>query len=115
MTEPVPAPSTVLFTPLAEYKSRQEYAQPYLILTHYTDLSASHDVVLMRGEITPNVSLNDTEAQILAIRMQLFYHDKGGTNEVEQERRELLRVFHQEPEKFEWERLIKAGEITETK
>ncbi|GAA5828911.1 hypothetical protein JCM3766R1_003863 [Sporobolomyces carnicolor] len=115
VTEPVPAPSTVLFTPLAEYKSRQEYAQPYLILTHYTDLSASHDVVLMRGEITPNVSLNDTEAQILAIRMQLFYHDKGGTNEVEQERRELLRVFHQEPEKFEWERLIKAGEITETK
>lgn len=115
MTEPVPSPSTVLFTPLAEYKSRQEYAQPYLILTHYTDLSASHDVVLMRGEITPNVSLNDTEAQVLAIRMQLFYHDKGSGSETEKERAELLRVFHHEPEKFEWERLIKAGEITEVK
>ncbi|GAA5935266.1 Atp11p [Sporobolomyces koalae] len=115
VTEPVPPPSTVLFTPLAEYKSRQEYAQPYLILTHYTDLSASHDVVLMRGEITPNVTLNETEAQILAIRMQLFYHDKGTGAQVEQERKELLRVFHQEPDKFEWEKLIKAGEITDTK
>ncbi|GAA5905843.1 Atp11p [Sporobolomyces salmoneus] len=114
-TEPVPSPSSVLFTPLAEYKSRQEYAQPYLILTHYTDLSNSHDLVLMRGEITPNVSLDDTEAQILAIRMQLFYHDKGTGGEVERERNEMLRVFHQEPEKFEWERLIKLGEITETK
>ncbi|GAA5965010.1 hypothetical protein JCM3765_004827 [Sporobolomyces pararoseus] len=115
VTEPVPSPSTVLFTPLAEYKSRQEYAQPYLILTHYTDLSSSHDVVLMRGEITPNVTLNDTEAQILAIRMQLFYHDKGGVGQVETERKELLRVFHHEPEKFEWEKLLKAAEITETK
>ncbi|GAA5846304.1 hypothetical protein JCM5353_001053 [Sporobolomyces roseus] len=115
ITEPVPPPSTVLFTPLAEYKSRQEYAQPYLILTHYTDLSSSHNVVLMRGEITPNVSLNDTEAQILAIRMQLFYHDKGNGSKMEEERKELLRIFHQEPDKFEWERLIKAGEITETK
>jgi ATP synthase F1 complex assembly factor 1 len=64
----------------------------------------------MRGEITPNVTLNDTEAQLLAVRMQLFYHDKGS-----EERKELLRVFHQEPEKFEWEKLIKAAEITETK
>ncbi|GAA6061318.1 hypothetical protein JCM10212_003208 [Sporobolomyces blumeae] len=115
VTEPVPAPSTVLFTPLAEYKSRQEFAQPYLILTHYTDLSASHDVVLMRGEITPNVALNDTDAQVLAVRMQLFYNDKAEKGEVDLERRELLRIFHEEPDKFEWQRLIKAGEISEGK
>ncbi|GAA6006986.1 hypothetical protein JCM11491_001467 [Sporobolomyces phaffii] len=115
VTEPVPPPSTVLFTPLAEYKSRQEYAQPYLILTHYSDLAASHGVVLMRGETTPNVTLDDTEAQVLAVRMQLFYHDKGSTSAIEHERQALLRAFHEEPDKFEWERLIKAGEITETK
>jgi ATP synthase F1 complex assembly factor 1 len=45
-------PSTVLFTPLAEYKLRQEYAQPILVLTHYTDLAISKGVVLLRGEIT---------------------------------------------------------------
>lgn len=46
------APSTVLFTPLAEYKLRQEYAQPVLILTHYTDLALSKGIVLLRGEVT---------------------------------------------------------------
>ena len=45
-------PTTVLFTPLAEYKLRQEYAQPVLILTHYTDLALSKGIVLLRGEVT---------------------------------------------------------------
>ncbi|UZJ51916.1 hypothetical protein CBS101457_001236 [Exobasidium rhododendri] len=46
------APTTVLFTPLAEYKLRQEYAQPVLVLTHYTDLALSKGIVLLRGEVT---------------------------------------------------------------
>jgi ATP synthase F1 complex assembly factor 1 len=49
---PAPRPSTVLFTPLAEYKLRQEFAQPLLVLTHYTDLAASKGIVLMRGDVT---------------------------------------------------------------
>lgn len=48
----IPKPSTVLFTPLAEYKLRQTFAQPLLILTHYVDLIESHGIVLMRGDIT---------------------------------------------------------------
>lgn len=113
VNEPVPPPSTVLFTPLAEYKARQEYAQPYLILTHYTDLANSHNVVLMRGEITPNVALNSTDAQVLAVRMQLFYNDTGKGGDIEQARRELLRTFHEAPEEFNVEALIKAGSISE--
>lgn len=112
-TEPVPPPSTVLFTPLAEYKARQEYAQPYLILTHYTDLAASHNVVLMRGEISSNVTLNATEAQVLAVRMQLFYNDSGKDGSLENQRRELLRSFHERPEQFDVEKLVKAGELTD--
>ncbi|GAA5924197.1 hypothetical protein JCM3775_005619 [Rhodotorula graminis] len=113
MTEPVPPPSTVLFTPLAEYKARGEYAQPYLILTHYTDLAASHNVVLMRGEISSNVTLNATEAQVLAVRMQLFYNDSGKDGSIEAQRRELLRSFHEQPEQFDVEKLVKAGELTD--
>ncbi|GAA5885847.1 hypothetical protein JCM5296_000163 [Sporobolomyces johnsonii] len=113
VNEPVPPPSTVLFTPLAEYKARQEFAQPYLILTHYTDLSSSHGLVLMRGEISANVALNDTDAQVLAVRMQLFYNDSGKGGEVEQQRRELLRAFHETPQEFDVQKLIKAGEISE--
>ncbi|GAA5871253.1 hypothetical protein JCM3774_000890 [Rhodotorula dairenensis] len=112
-TEPVPPPSTVLFTPLAEYKARQEYAQPYLILTHYTDLAASHDVVLMRGEISTNVALNSTDAQVLAVRMQLFYNDTGKGGETERIRRDLLRSFHETPDAFDVDALIKAGTISD--
>lgn len=46
------SPTTVLFTPLAEYKLRQEFAQPVLIVTHYTDLALSKGIVLLRGEVT---------------------------------------------------------------
>lgn len=46
------SPTTVLFTPLAEYKLRQEFAQPVLIITHYTDLALSKGIVLLRGEVT---------------------------------------------------------------
>ncbi|BGP25354.1 ATP synthase mitochondrial F1 complex assembly factor 1 [Rhodotorula toruloides] len=113
VNEPVPPPSTVLFTPLAEYKARQEFAQPYLILTHYTDLASSHNVVLMRGEISPNVALNSTDAQVLAVRMQLFYNDTGKGGDIEQARRELLRTFHEAPEEFNVEALVKAGSISE--
>ncbi|BGP17005.1 hypothetical protein JCM10213_000360 [Rhodosporidiobolus nylandii] len=109
VTEPVPAPSTVLFTPLAEYKARQSFAQPYLILTHYTDLASSHGVVLMRGEISANVALYATDAQVLAVRMQLFYNDQNKGGEIEQARRELLRAFHEKPEEFDVEALIKLG------
>ncbi|BGP40854.1 hypothetical protein JCM10449v2_004819 [Rhodotorula kratochvilovae] len=112
-TEPIPPPSTTLFTPLAEYKARQEYAQPYLILTHYTDLAASHNVVLMRGEISANVALNATDAQVLAVRMQLFYNDSGKDGDLERQRRELLRSFHESPEEFDVEKLVKAGELAD--
>ena len=46
----------VMYTPLAEYKLRQLFAQPTLILTHYTDLANSHGLVLMRGDITPSAA-----------------------------------------------------------
>lgn len=45
-------PATVLFTPLAEYKLRQEYAQPVLVLSHFTELALSKGIVLLRGEVT---------------------------------------------------------------
>lgn len=110
MLEPVPAPSTTLFTPLAEYQMRQSYAQPYLIMTHYTDLSLSHNVVLMRGEISDNVALSATDAQVLAVRLQMFYHAptaKGG--EQEAKRIELLRTFHETPSEFKLDELVKTA------
>lgn len=131
-------PTTVLFTPLAEYKLRQEFAQPLLVLTHYTDLAESKGLVLMRGEITSNEELEATptgiaaaekaksqgasveeqerlkapvqstsggrmseqDAQLLAMTMQRFYLPNSGGEGNALKREELLKSFHEDPEKF---------------
>ncbi|KIY67490.1 ATP11-domain-containing protein [Cylindrobasidium torrendii FP15055 ss-10] len=108
---PNPPTSTIIFTPLQEYKLRQSFATPYLILTHYTDLAHSHGQVLLRGEITPTTAgsgymLAQEDAQRLAMSLQQFYvwgNKDGGGPEGEQ----LLTKFHTQPEEFKWEDLVK--------
>lgn len=46
------------------------------------------------------------------MRMQMFYNDTGIGGAKEEERRELLRQFHEKPEEFDVQRLIKSGEIS---
>ncbi|KAL9938638.1 hypothetical protein V8E36_002357 [Tilletia maclaganii] len=115
-SSPLPKPSTVLFTSLAEYKLRQEFAQPALVLTHYTDLAHSHGLVLMRGEISEQggaagaSKMRDADAQQLCVTLQRFYLPALELEgQASAERAELVRVFHEEPEKFDVERLIKAA------
>lgn len=117
-----PQTSTVLFTPLQEYKIRTSFATPYLVLTHYTDLANSHGLVLLRGEITPSAAadvqaldgdgrflLSQQDAQLLAMAVQKYYLWGEG----EDERAELLRRFYEQPEDFKWEDLLKdSGVLT---
>ncbi|KAF8139899.1 ATP11-domain-containing protein [Boletus edulis] len=123
-----PEPSTVLFTPLQEYKLRTSFATPYLVLTFYTDLSRSHGIVLLRGEITPSSSsaavqpgtgiperflLNQVDAQLLAIGLQKFYlwGDGGKDNNHDLNAEMLLKQFHEEPEKFSWKDLLRISDV----
>lgn len=125
---PLPT-STILFTPLQEYKMRQSFATPYLVLTFYTDLASSHGTVLMRGEITPAsagaVAGTDTagsegrhmlaqeDAQYLAMELQKFYlWSSGKEGDKEREGERLLKVFHEKPEAFKWEELLKHAELS---
>ena len=124
----IPEPSTILFTPLQEYKLRTSFATPYLVLTFYTDLSQSHGIVLLRGEITPSSPpaavqpgqevperflLNQVDAQLLAMGLQRFYlwgdGKKDGSHDLAAEA--LLKQFHEEPEKFNWQDLLKASTV----
>lgn len=108
-----PAVTTILFTSLQEYKIRNSFATPYLVLTHYTDFAQSHGVVLLRGEITPTTAsgpggearyfLSQEDAQLLAIGVQKYY--LWGDEKSEAER--LLKTFHENPEEFKWEDLLK--------
>lgn len=118
-----PPTATVLLTPLQEYKLRQTFATPYLSLTFYPDLAASHGVVLLRGELTPsavgapaadqggdgNFFLSQQDAQMLAMSVQRFYLWSEGKDA--QAREELLRAFHEKPEEFRWEELLKHAEV----
>lgn len=85
---PPPSPTTVLFTPLAEYKLRQEFAQPLLILTHYTDLARSHGLVLMRGDVT---SAEEIEANPTGVAAAEAAKSRGAPQE-EQDRLKLTPV-----------------------
>lgn len=119
-----PQTSTILFTPLAEYKMRGTFATPYLVLTHYTDLARTHGIVLLRGEITPasaaggggvdgRYMLNQEDAQLLSMAVQKFYlwgQGTGTTQDAEGER--LLRLFHEQPAEFKWEALLKHASWT---
>lgn len=114
----LPPISTVLFTPLQEYKHRTEFATPYLALTFYTDLANSHGIVLLRGEVTPSATENDgpgqyllsqMDAQLLAVGLQKFYlwsENKGEKVE------ELLKRFHERPDEFDWRDLLQHSDIT---
>jgi len=113
-----PPVSTILFTPLQEYKLRTSFATPHLILTNYTDLVGTHGIVLLRGEITPTAAstdqvvspsdflLSQQDAQLLTMHLQRFYL-WGGEDGDNKERERLLRLFHEKPEDFKWEDLLK--------
>jgi ATP synthase F1 complex assembly factor 1 len=117
-----PPISTVLFTPLQEYKVRQTFATPYLLLTMYTDLASSHGIVLLCGEITPSATagqgsssdrymMSQEDAQLLTIALQRFYlwSEEGSPNgeEFGTEGRKVLLAFHTKPNEFEWQNLLK--------
>lgn len=115
-----PPPSAVLFTSLAEYKLRQEFAQMSLVLTHYTELIESKGLVLMRGDVTERQTaesdevkqvMAQKEAQLLALCAQRFYNvDWNKTLDAQDElRRELLHNFHHHPTQFSLEKLLEAS------
>lgn len=110
--------ATVLFTPLLEYKTRTTFATPHLVLTMYPDLSSSHGIVLLRGELTPSSAgegkflLSQQDAQLLALGMQRFYLASAEKDEGQKDRAELLRSFNEDPSKFRWEDLLRHANPT---
>jgi ATP synthase F1 complex assembly factor 1 len=128
----LPQTATVLFTPLQEYKLRQSFATPYLILTFYPDFAQTHGIVLLRGEITPSAAaaaaipgqdistarflLSQIDAQLLAMGVQKFYlwgnesDDSGQKGDRNAEK--LLRQFHEQPEEFNWADLLEHARLT---
>ena len=96
-------------------------------MTHYTEFAKSHGIVLLRGEITPSSTasvqsgdsghgdgkfmLSQRDAQLLALGLQQFYLPVTAGDPKAQmkgaEAEELLRNFHEQPDAFKWESLLK--------
>ena len=104
-TFPTPTTTTVLFTHLAEFKLRGEYAQPHTIVTHYLDLADSKGVVLLQGSIVDGRGITVEEAKWLLMCLQKFY---GGGDKVE--RRKLLEQFSHGDGDFKVEKLLEEAE-----
>ncbi|WWC91068.1 uncharacterized protein L201_006009 [Kwoniella dendrophila CBS 6074] len=128
--EELPLTSSCIFTPLEEFKKQGEWSQPYLVLTHYPELSNSHNLVLMRGEISPSSAssgsldsktnpgflLSQQQSQLLALALQRFYctsiEPKNEDEKSKQERlarADALVGFRERPEQWSWQGLIQQA------
>ncbi len=107
--------STVLFTQLAEYKARGEWAQPHTTVTHHADLADEKGVVLMQGTLVENRGVKPEAAQWLVMCLQRFYSGWDGVGdevarERAEERKKLLSWFKQGDERFSVEKLMEEAE-----
>ncbi len=104
-TFPSPTTTTVLFTHLAEFKLRGEYAQPHTTITHHLDLSGLKKLVLLQGTVVEGRGITVDEGKWLLMCLQKFY---GGQEKVE--RKKLLEQFSQGDGGFKVEELLEEAE-----
>ncbi|KAM4055215.1 ATP11 protein [Hirsutella rhossiliensis] len=110
--------STVLFTHLAEYKSRGEFAQPHTTVTHHLDLAADKGLVLMQGQLMDGRGIRPEHAEWLVVCLQKFYGAwdgvagelQGERKERVEERRKLLEWFSAGDSRFSVEKLLEEAE-----
>ncbi|KAI9756497.1 MAG: hypothetical protein M4579_003836 [Chaenotheca gracillima] len=107
-TFPTPETATVLFTHLAEYKLRGEYATPHTTVTHHLDIAGPKGLVLLKGEVLENRGITVDEGKWLLMCLQKFY---GGLEGVDQApKKKLLEQFSQGDGNFKVEELLEEAE-----
>ncbi|KAI1466743.1 ATP11-domain-containing protein [Daldinia caldariorum] len=101
--------ATVLFTQLAEYKARGEWAQPHTSITHYVDAGLAG--VLMAGSVVDGRGASVQDAKWLVMLLQRFYGGEGRGGERDGgEKRRLLEEFGRGDGRFSVERLLEESE-----
>ncbi|KAI1382083.1 ATP11-domain-containing protein [Hypoxylon crocopeplum] len=102
--------ATVLFTQLAEFKARGEWAQPHTSVTHYWDdgLASAPGVVLMAGNLVEGRGASVEDARWLVMLLQRFYGAEGVGRDGG--KRRLLEEFGRGGGGFSVERLLEESE-----
>lgn len=98
--------TTLLFTTLAEFKLRGEFASPHTTVTFHQELADSHDLVLGQGTVLENKGVSVADAQWLVMCMQKFYVQ----SEEAKARTDLLHKFTKGDASFQVEKLIDEAE-----
>lgn len=113
--------ATVLFTQLAEFKARGEFAQPHTTITHHSDLAkdSASGLVLMQGQVVDGRGASVEDARWLVMCLQRFYGGWDGDVAEEPdaerlrrglERRRLLEWFTDANPNFSVEKLLEETE-----
>lgn len=104
--------SVVMFTSLAEYRLRGEWATPHTTVTHHQELAEEKGVVLSQGAVNRDGGVSTDEARWLVIALQKFYGTKKGSA-MGGRRRRLLEQFTNGDQGFKVESLISEVEMIE--
>jgi ATP synthase mitochondrial F1 complex assembly factor 1 len=99
---------SILFTYLAEYQLRGEYATPHTTITLHTELLAEKGVVLAQGIVQDNRGVSVEEAKWLLMCLQKFYGFEG--DEGSEARKSLMEQFSRGDENFNLEQLLEEAE-----
>ena len=103
--------STVIFTHLASYKLRGEYAPPHTTITHHLDLADSHGVVLLNGSVMRGSGVSVEEGRWLVMCLQKFYDFEGQGSGVGRDKRQnLLEKFSKGDQDFTLKELVDEAE-----
>ncbi|KAL1793016.1 hypothetical protein ACET3X_007998 [Alternaria dauci] len=98
--------TTLMFTTLAEFKLRGEFASPHTTITFHQELAQSHNLVLGQGSVVENRGVSVDDARWLVMCMQKFYVQ----TEEGKGRSQLLNMFTRGDSAFQVERLIDEAE-----
>ncbi|KAI8936128.1 hypothetical protein NX059_007627 [Plenodomus lindquistii] len=99
--------TTLLFTTLAEFKLRGEFASPHTTITFHQELAGSHGLVLGQGVVIEGRGVSVDDARWLVMCMQKFYVQLSGEGG---KRGELLNMFTRGDSGFRVETLIDEAE-----
>ncbi|PPJ58102.1 hypothetical protein CBER1_05279 [Cercospora berteroae] len=112
-TFPTETTATVLFTHLAEFKLRGEFAQPHTTITHHLDLLDTNGLALLEGRVMENRGISVDEGKFLLMNLQKFYGFEAHSavaQESKEKRGKLMEQFSGGDETFNVEDLIEEVE-----
>lgn len=112
-TFPSETTATVLFTHLAEFKLRGEFAQPHTTVTHHLDLADEKGLVMLEGRVMENRGISVEEGKWLLMCLQKFYGFEAHTETAKQnadKRKKLMEQFSGGDESFKVEELLEEAE-----